>query len=168
MKQTFVLIFVLALSSILSSNGFAQQSDNRTKIQLTITFEGKEIVTDLTGVSTSFSRNPENVETLPSTAKDTVKPTTTDYYVGNIYLGVDAHQISDDMLRIFSKKQTRFDGKITVVDTYARTPDRTITFKDAAVLSFSQQMSTYGESYGNSAMTFSCKEIAVNGIDIEQ
>lgn len=72
------------------------------------------------------------------------------------------------MLRIFSKKQTRFDGKITVVDTYARTPDRTITFKDAAVLSFSQQMSTYGESYGNSAMTFSCKEIAVNGIDIEQ
>lgn len=63
MKQTFVLIFVLALSSILSSNGFAQQSDNRTKIQLTITFEGKEIVTDLTGVSTSFSRNPENVET---------------------------------------------------------------------------------------------------------
>lgn len=161
-------MLMLIISSITISKGLAQQNENRTKIQLTIIFEGKEIVTDLTGVSTSFSRNPENMDTSASSGKDTVKSSAFDYNNGTIYFGLDAHQISDDMLRVFSKKQTRFDGKITIVDTYARAPDRTITFKDAAVLSFSQQMSTYGESYGNSSMTFSCKDIAVNGIDIEQ
>lgn len=168
MKHTIALILLLACTSVGATIGFAQQNENRTKMQLTINFEGKEIVTDLTGVSTSFSRNPEMLDPSASAAKDSIKTTTPDYYGGTIYLAVDANQISDDMLRVFAKKQTRFDGKITVVDTYGRMPSRTITFKKAAVQSFSQQMSSYGESYGNSAMTFSCEEIAVNGINIEQ
>ncbi|WP_345953975.1 type VI secretion system tube protein TssD [Mucilaginibacter sp. PAMB04168] len=146
----------------------AQTEEGRTQIQMTIVVAGKNIVTDLNGISTSLSRNYE--ETPGIAAKDTSKSKFPGYYSGGFYLTLDAKKISDDLLRVLAKKRNRFDGTITIVDTYGKKPTRTIRFKQASLYSYSDQMSAsgYNDTYGAAAISISCQEVSINGIVIEQ
>lgn len=165
-----IFAFTLSLFLLFSlTSAFAQSEDNRTKIQMTVTFGGKSVVTDLNGVSTSLSRNYEETPVIKA-AKDSVKNKMPGYYLGGFYLTLDAKNISDDLLRVFARKQNRFDGTITMVDTYGKNPTRTIKFKQASLYSYSDQLSAgpYSETYGTAAISISCKEVSINGIVIEQ
>jgi hypothetical protein len=146
----------------------AQTEENRTKMQMTVVFAGKNIVTDLNGISTTLSRNYE--ETPAIATKDTAKVKAAGYYPGSFYLTLDAKKISDDLLRVLAKKHNRFDGTITIVDTYGKNPTRTIRFKQASLYSYSDQMSAvaYSDNYGAAAISISCQEVSINGIVIEQ
>ncbi|WP_374950169.1 type VI secretion system tube protein TssD [Mucilaginibacter sp.] len=156
------LIFFLKIAS-------AQSDENRTKIQMTVTFGGKSIVTDLNGVSTSLSRTYEEMPAVKG-VKDSVKYKAPGYGLSAFYLTLDAKKIGEDLLRVFAKKQNKFDGTITVIDTYGKYPTRTIKFKQASLYSYSDQLSagSYSESYGSAAISISCQEVSINGIVIEQ
>ena len=157
MKFAFTLSLFLLFSL---RSAFAQSEDNRTKMQMTVTFGGKSVVTDLNGLSTSLSRNYEENPVI-KTATDSVKTKLPGYYPGAFYLTMDAKKISDDLLRVFAKKQNRFDGIITIVDTYGKNPTRTIKFKQASLYSYSDQLSagTYSETYGTAAISINCQEV---------
>ena len=169
MKNTFAFAALLSLFTLLGTKTYAQNEESRTKIQMTIVSGGKSITVDLNSVSTSLSRSYDELPTVES--KDTVKNKNNAAYPGAFYLTVDAKRISDDLLRVFAKKKDRFDGTVTITDTYGKIPTRTIRFKKASLYNYSDQMSTasYGsDSYGSSALSFGCEEVAVNGIVIEQ
>jgi hypothetical protein len=167
MKRIFALTFSL-LSLLLVTRVAAQSEESRTKIQMTVTVNGKSIVTDLNGVSTSLSRNYEDV-TVTKAATDSLKTKLPSYYSGGFYLTLDAKKISDDMLRVFAKKQNKFDGTITMVDTYGKLPTRTILFKQASLYSYSDQMSasSYVEAYGSTAISITCQQVSINGVAFE-
>jgi len=163
----FILIFLFTI--IFSQPVFAQGDEGRTKIQMTINYGGKTVVTDLNSIGTSLSRGYE--EEQPSvTAKDSVKTKPTGYSPNAFYLTIEAKKISDDLLTVFAKKQNRFDGTITIVDTYGKNPTRTIKFKQASLYTYSDQLSAgpYNEGYGSAGLSFTCKEVSINGILIEQ
>ncbi|WP_345949271.1 type VI secretion system tube protein TssD [Mucilaginibacter sp. PAMB04274] len=116
-------------------------------------------------MSRSYDETP-----VTAAAKDTLKNRSLAYYPGALYLTVDAKKVSDEMLKVFAKKQNRFDGLITIVDTYGKNPTRTIKFKKASLYSYSDQLSagSYSETYGTAAISFSCQEVSINGVIIEQ
>ncbi|MFD2599297.1 type VI secretion system tube protein TssD [Sphingobacterium corticis] len=165
MKTIVTLFSAIMCFALCTSSSFAQQNENRTKIQMTISFEGKEIVADLTSLSTSFSRN---LEPTKPTGADSVALATPAYDGASLYISINALKVTDDLLRVLAKKSNRFDGTITVIDSFGRNATQTITFKKAAVYSFSQQASNYGEGYGDSGIALSCDEVAINGISIEK
>lgn len=167
MKNLVAITFLLLVC--LGKTTYAQTEENRTKIQMTITYGGKSIVTDLNSISTSLSRSAD--EPVAESVKDTVKSKAPIYNPGAFYINVDAKRISDDLLRAIAKKQSRFDGVITIVDTYGKIPTRTIKFKKGSLYNLSDQLSSAsysGEAYGSSALSFSAQEISINGIVIEQ
>jgi hypothetical protein len=168
MKTIFAFISSLLLIFFVT-HAHAQTEENRTKIQMTVTFGGKSIVTDLNGVNISLSRNYEEPP-ITKAAKDSIKSKVPSYYLGGFYLTLDAKKISDDMLRVFAKKLNRFDGTITMVDTYGKNPTRIIKFKQAGLYSYSDQLSagSYSETYGSAAISISCQEVSINGVLIEQ
>ncbi len=164
------LISTFVLSIFIAHTGYAQSEESRTKIQLTVNFGGKTIVTDVNSVSTSISRMTYD-EALPTvTGKDTVKTKPSQYNPNAFYLSIDAKKISDEMLNVFAKKQNRFDGMITIVDTYGKNPTRTIKFKQGTLYSYSDQLSgsSYSDGYGSSIFSIGCKEVSINGIVFEQ
>ena len=169
MKNLFAFSFTFFLLSIIFRPTYAQSDENRTKMQLTVNFGGKSIVTDLNAVSTSLSRGYDEGLSDP-TVKDSVKNKIPWYSSGTFYLTIDVKKVSDELLTVFAKKQNRFDGAITIVDTYGKNPTRTIKFKQASIYSYSDQFSagSYSENYGTSAISISCKEVFINGIKIEQ
>ncbi|WP_462267383.1 type VI secretion system tube protein TssD [Mucilaginibacter sp.] len=169
MKKLLTISLIALLSALFVKPVVAQTEDSRTKLQLTIVFQGKSIVTDLNSVSTSLSRSYEDLKTV-SSIKDSVKNSLSSYYPGALYITVDAKKVSDDLLRVFAKKQTRFDGMITVVDSFGKNPPRTIKFKQASLYTYSDNLSgtTYSDAYGSVALSFSCKDVSINGIPIEQ
>jgi len=169
MKALPSLAVTILLSITVWQSAYAQSDENRTKMQLTVVYNGKSIVTDLNSVNTSLSRSYDDVAPAAG-VKDTAKTKIASLYPGAFYVTVDAKKVSDEMLMAFAKKQSHFDGTITIVDTYGKNPTRTIKFKQACIYSYSNQFSTasYGESYGASAISFSCKEVSINGINIEQ
>ncbi|WP_345950015.1 type VI secretion system tube protein TssD [Mucilaginibacter sp. PAMB04274] len=167
MKTVFAFTSSLLLL-FFATHTRAQTEESRTQIQMTIVVAGKNIVTDLNGVSTSLSRNYE--ETPVIATKDTSKSKLPGYYPAGFYLTLDAKKISDDLLRVLAKKRNRFDGTITIVDTYGKKPTRTIRFKQASLYSYSDQMSAagYSDTYSAAAISISCQEVSINGIVIEQ
>ncbi|MGZ3872532.1 MAG: type VI secretion system tube protein TssD [Mucilaginibacter sp.] len=169
MKTLFSLTITCLLCFVLVKASYGQSDENRTKIQMTIKYEGKNIVTDLNGVSTSLSRVSDELPAIPA-VKDSLKNKIPGYTTGNLYLMVDAKKVSDDLLRVFAKKQNKFDGTITIVDNFGKNPPRTIQFKQASLYSYSDQVSAggYSESYGATSISFSCKELTINDISIEQ
>ncbi|TDO21290.1 type VI secretion system tube protein TssD [Pedobacter duraquae] len=169
MKKSLALALALILSVSLFNKIYAQSDENRTKLQLTINSGGKTIVTDLNSVSTSLSRSYDEAP-VANAVSDTAKNKSAAIYPGGCYLTMDAKKISDDLLKVFSKKQTRFDGTITIVDTYGKNPTRTIKFTNASLYSFGDQFSTnsYNEAYGATSIAIMCKEISINGVVIEQ
>jgi hypothetical protein len=166
MKMIFA--FTSSLLLFLVTPTHAQTEESHAKIQMTVVVAGKNVVTELNGVSTTLSRNYE--ETTIIAAKDTSKSKAPGFYPGTFYLTIDAKKISDDLLRVLAKKQNRFDGTITIVDTYGKNPTRIIRFKQASLSSYSDQMSagSYGENYGAAAISINCQEVSINGIVIEQ
>jgi hypothetical protein len=170
MKKLIALSVAFVLLSVAFKKAtYAQSDENRIKMQLIINYGDKLISTDLNSVSTSLTRSYDEQATVPA-VKDTAKIKVPAGYAGAFYIVVDAKKVSDELLRAFAKKQTRFDGTITIVDSYGKNPPRTIKFKKANLYSFSDQMSSasYGDAYGASSISLNCQEISINGITIEQ
>jgi len=164
-----IIASTFSLFLLLFATGVSAQSDeNRTKLQMTVSFNGKSIVTDLNGVSTSLSRVYD--ETALKAAKDSLKNQLPAAYLKSFYFTIDAKKISDDLLRVFAGRKNKFDGTITIVDTFGKTPTRTIKFKEASLYSYSDQISasSYNETYGSASISISCQEVSINGIVIEQ
>jgi hypothetical protein len=168
MKKLFSFAFLVVLLSV-SISTYAQPEENRTKIQLTVLFGGKSIMTDLNGVSTSLSRNYD-VTPVINVAKDSVNNKIPESNPGAFYLTLEAKKVNDDLLKVFAKKQNRFDGTITIVDTYGKNPTKTIKFKQASLYSYSEQLSagSYSETYGTAVLSITCRDVAINGVSIEQ
>jgi len=169
MKKSIALALALFLTFSLVNKTYAQSDENRTKLQLTINYGGKTIVTDLNSVSTSLTRGYDDAP-VTAAAADTAKNKVAAVYPGGCYLTIDAKKISDDLLKVFAKKQTRFDGTITILDTYGKNPTRTIKFTKASLYNFGDQFSTnsYNEAYGSTSISIMCKEVSINGVVIEQ
>ena len=168
MKKIIASAFSLFL--VFFATGVSAQSDeNRTKLQMTVSFNGKNIVTDLNGVSTSLSRVYDETPALKA-AKDSLKNQLPAAYLKSFYFTIDAKKISDDLLRVFAGRKNKFDGTITIVDTFGKNPTRTIKFKEASLYSYSDQISatSYSETYGSASISISCQEVSINGILIEQ
>jgi hypothetical protein len=168
MKKLLAITTVLLMSLSLAQTTLAQSDENRNKIQMTVSYGGKDIVTDLNSVSTSLSRYDEAPGS--SAVKDSIKAKAPGYYSAAFYLTIDAKKVSDELLKVFSKKLSKFDGTITLVDTYGKNPTRTIKFKKGSLYSYSEQMSSasYSDAYGSTAISISCEEVSINGVPIEQ
>lgn len=166
--RNFVLICIL---SVLGNAALAQTEPNRFKIDLEIEYSGKKLVTALGSANLSLSRY-EEPKPESETASDTSKQVAANSgsYASSFYLNMDTKSVSDDMLRVISKKSFRFSGIITIKDTYGKLGDRTIKFAQASVTNFSDQYAavSYGDYLSNFVFTITCKEISINGIPIEQ
>ena len=169
MKNKLTFAFFFALLLLVCSATYAQSEDSRTQLKLSISYGGKTIVTDLNSVSTSFSRVYDEVKPN-NTATDSVKNKMPNLYSSGFYMTIDVKKISDELLKVFAKKQAKFDGTITIVDTFGKNPSKTIKFKQASVYSYSDQFSSasYGDAYGATALSILCGEVSINGILIEQ
>ena len=172
MNKLFQFAFTLSIAALLTTQTFAQSEEHRNKIQMVINYGGKPVSTELNSLSTSLSRTAdEELPALvanPDTSKSKIKIPSA---IGTaFYLTMDAKQIDTEMLKVFSKKQTRFDGTITITDTYGKNAPRVIKFKQASLYNYSDQYSatSYSDAYSSSVISIVCKEITINGITIEQ
>jgi hypothetical protein len=166
--RNLVLACVL---SILGNAALAQMEANRFKIDLAIEYSGKKLVTTLGSVNLSLNRYDEHKpesETSSDSSKKLIAKSGS--YASSFYLNMDTKSVSDDMLRVISKKSSFFNGVITIKDTYGKLPDRTIKFAQASVTNFSDQYTAaaYGDYVSNFVFSITCKEISINGITIEQ
>ena len=149
----------------------AQTEDNRNKLQMTINYGGKIIISDLSSVSTALSRYSDYADL--KTTKDSVKANikgTADKQRGVIYLSLGVKKVNPDLLMLFSKRQTRFDGFISITDTFGKNQPIIIKFSQAALESYSDSFSSasYNESYSTSTVSFSCTTLTINGVVLEQ
>lgn len=140
-----------------------------------ISFNGKKVSTELSGLSTSISRYAEEtIKTVPGNPNDSVKVKSTlptsPYSGGSVYISIDAKNISNELLQILAKKSNAFDGIVTIVDSYNKLPTKTVSFTKATLYSYSDQVSAgyYGDSYGAVSISLNCKTFSINGILIEQ
>lgn len=168
MKKLSLWICTIILIITTQQSSYAQSDLQRNQLQLTIKFGGKDVVTPLTTVSTSITRSFSSF-----TPKLAGKDTTKQKELGEpsaFYLSLSAKQASNDLLKIFSKNKTQFDGTITLVDTYGKNPTRTIVFRKASLYSYSDQLTpeSYNDSYGAVAITLLCEELTINGVTMEQ
>lgn len=172
MKKQLTFTLALFLFILATSKIYAQSDEQRNKIQLLVNYNGKAIKTDLNSLSTSISRYPDEESPLSKLTADTSKnkPKIAAGLNSTFYLTMDAKKIDTELLKVFAKRQTRFDGSITITDTYGKNPPTVIKFKQAALYSYSDQFSaaSYGETYGSAAISITCKELAINDIIIEQ
>jgi hypothetical protein len=166
--RNFMLICIL---SILGNIAFAQSEPNRFEIDLAVEYSGKKLVTTLSSVNLSLNRYDESKPESGSAGDSSKKVVATSgSYASSFYLNMDSRLVSEDMLRVISKKSTCFSGIITIKDTYGKLAERTIKFAQASVTNFSDQYTavSYGDYMGNFVFTITCKEISINGIPIEQ
>ena len=77
-----IAIFFTFVAFINTAN--AQGDENRTKVQMTIEYRGKLIITDLNSISTSLTRGYEE-QPLTPVVKDTAK-SKMPHYPGTFYL----------------------------------------------------------------------------------
>ena len=165
-SPVLILFFLLCLSI---NTLWAQSDDNRNKLDMTISFGGKNIVSELSSVSTSLTRYAD--DSAPATVKDTLrgKDKMNDDQRSSFYLSFVVKKITPELLNLFAKRQTRFDGVINITDTYGKNPAKIIKFKDAALESYSDQFTgaSYNDSYSGSNVVFRCKQLSINGVDIE-
>ena len=151
-------LFFICVLLFLGNAALAKTEPNRFKIDLAIEYSGKKLVTTLGSVNLSLNRYDEKVAVNSAS------------YASSFYLNMDTKSVSDDMLRVISKRSSRFNGIITIKDTYSKLPDRTIKFAQASVTNFSDQYTaaSYGDYLSNFVFNITCKEISINGIPIEQ
>ncbi|RYE19615.1 MAG: hypothetical protein EOP42_28760 [Sphingobacteriaceae bacterium] len=172
MKKQFTFALALFFSVLATGKIYAQADEQRNKIQLLVNYGGKAIKTDLNSLSTSISRYTDEETIASKLTADTSKnkPKIAVGLNSTFYLTLDAKKIDTELMKVFAKRQTRFDGSITITDTYGKNPPTVIKFKQAALYSYSDTFSaaSYGEAYGNAAISITCKELAINDILIEQ
>ena len=159
------LILPLLLCNTLS---LTAQTDERNKIQMVVSYEGKTFTTELTNVSMGITRykdytDPAATTATPSAAKEK------SILQGAYYLTLNVKKVSNDLLKLFSKKQTIFSGTITITDSYGKNPPREIKFSNASLESYSDQFSTqsYDDAYSSAAVSLSAKGLTVNGVVLE-
>lgn len=158
-------ISILAIV-LVSAYSVAAQTDERNKIQMVVNYEGKTITADLTNVGLGISRynysEPSTTATIPPTKGSSVAQ-------GLYYLTINVKKVNNDLLKLFSKKQTVFNGTISIIDSYGKNPPREIKFSNASLETYSDQFSTmsYDDSYSSASITLSAKGLTVNGIVME-
>lgn len=161
MKQllTFTLAFLVCSSFIQRVQ--AQDDERRNKIQMVIVFGGKTITTDLSSVSSSISRYDDEVADTSEMGKDSRSR--------SFNLGMEVRKMDRELLKVLAKRTNKFDGTITIVDSYGKNPTKTFGFKKAGLSNYADQYSTasYNDSYGNISLSISCAELSVDGISID-
>jgi len=175
MKKNLNIALLVLLVAFLTSNASAQSAEQRNKMQMTVTYGGKTITTELNSMSTSLSRyEPEVVSaaSVVAAAADTskVKIKAPVSNIPTFYLTLELKQISPELLNLMSKRTTRFDGTVTIVDTYGKYPNKVIKFKQAALYTYSDQFSAapYNDGYSSAVISVSCKELSIDGVVLEQ
>lgn len=107
----------------------------------------------------------------PPAIKDSAagKSKTADDKRSSFYLTMVVKKVSPDLLRAFAKRDNRFDGTITISDTYGKNPDKTIAFKSGTMEGYSDQFSgaDYSDSYYGTNVSITCKSMTINGVEIE-
>ena len=160
------LLFVL---SMLSLHPLQAQEEARNKLELSITYGGKTTTASLISASTSLTRYSDDY--YPPATKDsaTGKAKPADEKRSTFYLTMVVKKVNPDLLRAFAKRGNRFDGAITISDTYGKNPDRTIAFKGGMMESYSDQFTgaDYSDSYYGTNVAITCKSITINGVEIE-
>lgn len=163
--KTLKIFTLLALLVTFSKTTVAQMNEQRVKIEMSLDYGGKKIITALNSVSTSLARTETQV---PAKADTTSK--IKGLYGTGIYMNIDVAIVSDDLLRLLAKKDAKVNGTITITDTYGKLPSKTIVIKNAILYSLSDQYSTsvYGDAYGSAMISLTCDQVSVNGITLEQ
>lgn len=166
MKKLLAIVAFSLLLISLASKAQAQSDENRNKLEMNITFGGKNIVTGLSSVSTSISRYADDAEA--GTPKDTVKKAAD--HDNGFYLSIVVNKVDTNLLQLFAKKSTKFDGSITITDTYGKNTPVVIKFSGASLQSYTDQFSgvSYSDSYSGANVTFICHTLTMNGVEIEQ
>jgi len=171
MKQLFAFTLLFAL--YFNQNANAQTDERRNKIEMTITFGGKTIKSELNSVGTSISRfTDDQTPQIKTSSKDSIKNavnTTPISQADVFYLSMEVKKMDPELLKVLAKKQNRFDGIITITDTYGKNPTKTIKFIGASLYSYSDQFSVapYGDAYGSCSLSINCKGFVIDGITIE-
>ncbi len=168
-KLPALLLFVFLLPQMAS----AQQE--RNKIVMTVNFGGKNITADLSTVNYGISRYGDYAMPMPETApppatgKDKDKKPAPPAEKGSYYMSMTVKSVSTDLLKLMAKKDTRFNGTITITDTFGRNPVREIKFTNASVESYSDQYTsyTYEDNYAVAAISINCSGLIINGVTLE-
>ena len=169
MKKLLILSLVLLLGS-LTNTLLAQSENNRNNLKMTINYGGKTIVSELSSLSTTISRYSDynDLRAKEDTAKSKIKIPADKR--GSFYLVLSVKKMDTDLLKLFAKRETRFDGTINITDTYGKNPPTVVKFSKAAFESYSDQFSSaaYNDSYSSAVVTLSCVVLTLNGVEMEQ
>lgn len=170
MKKFLNLSLIILALSCFSFSAKAQ-SEERNKIMMTINSGGKNITTELSAASFGITRydtysTPVTTDSATGTASKT-KPAVPER--GNYYLAVSAMKVDAELLKVFSKKETRFSGTITITDTFGKNPPREIKFTKASLDSYSDQYTSasYDDAYGYASIVLGCSTLSINGVEME-
>ena len=168
MKKLFKLS-VLLFVALFSASVYAQ-AEERNKIVLTINSGGKNITAELSTVSFGLSRYADYSTPLPADDKSAAaKDKTAPEERGAYSLVMTVKKVDTEMLKLFAKKATRFNGTIVVTDTYGKNPPREIKFTKAALESYQDQFTAayYDDSYSAASVMLNCSGLAINGVAFE-
>jgi hypothetical protein len=162
MKNLIKITAILFVMFLIPTATKAQ--DQRNKIVLTVNNGGKNITTDLGSVNYAITRYDTSYNDTSVTTTGTAPAPT-----GSFYLSMTANNVSTDLLKLMAKKGSKFNGTITITDSYGRNPVREIKFANASLESYSDQFSTmsYGEDYPVAAITLLCTSLTLNGVVLE-
>ncbi len=167
--KTFASALLCLPLTLLFSGAVHAQEEARNKLELSISYGGKTITASLVSASTSLTRYSDDY--YPPAAKDSAmgKSKPADDKRSTFYLTMVVKKVSPDLLRAFAKRDNRFDGIITISDTYGKNPDRTISFKSGAMEGYSDQFSSadYSDAYYGTNVSITCKSMTINGVEIE-
>jgi hypothetical protein len=168
MKKLFKLSILLFVA-LFSASVYAQ-AEERNKIVLTINSGGKNITAELSTVSFGLSRYADyTAPVTPENKTATAKDKTVTEERGAYSLVLMIKKVDTEMLKLFSKKATRFNGTIVVTDTYGKNPPREIKFTKAALESYQDQFTSayYDDSYSSSSVMINCAGLTINGVVFE-
>lgn len=165
-----ITVSLFLLLSLFCFHPSQAQDETRNKLEMSISYGGKTIPASLISVSTSLTRYSDDY--YPPVVKDSAgsKGKSADEKHGTFYLTLVIKKVNPDLLRVFAKRNNRFDGTITISDTYGKNPEKNISFKGGAMESYSDQFSgaDYNDSYYGTSVSISCKSLTINGVEIEQ
>ena len=170
MKKLFklsILLFLICQSATLKA-----QSEERNKIVMTINYGGKNITADLSNVSFGVSRYADYATPAPIPTDDknaAGKDKTTINERGAYSLSLIIKKVDTEMLKLFSKKDTRFNGTIVITDTYGKNPPREIKFTKGALESYQDQFTSayYDDGYSAASAMINCSGLTINGVVFE-
>jgi len=162
-----ILIFLLCFSTSLKA-----QSEERNKIVLTVNFNGKNITAELTNVGFGVSRYADYVTPPPPPVPADDKSAAGAKPVaerGAYSLSLIVKKVDTEMLKLFAKKETRFNGTIVITDTYGKNPPREIKFTKGALESYQDQYSSayYDDGYSAASVMINCSGLTINGVALE-